>query len=75
MLRLKFYFLLSFIVVFQLQNTKAQIVNAKAEDFKEITRRPLIVQLVTEDAYLIEDLEKGISKTSMPKEKQNLKPN
>ncbi len=72
MLRLKFYFLLSFIVVFLLQNAKAQIVNAKAEDFKEITRRPLIVQLVTEDAYLVEDLEKSISKTSNAKRKAEL---
>lgn len=57
-------YLLIVILFFQIQIVKSQIVNAKAEDFKDITKRPLIVQLVQEDAYLIEDLEKKISKTS-----------
>ncbi|MCX6232257.1 MAG: hypothetical protein NTZ33_12020 [Bacteroidetes bacterium] len=53
-------------------NSKAQIINAKAEDFKEICRRPLIVQLITEDAYYVDDLQKRISKTSNEKRKAEL---
>lgn len=67
MLRYKFYFLFIILAAFNLHNIKAQVVNARAEDFKEITKRPLIVQLVTEDAFLVEDLEKVISKTSNAK--------
>jgi hypothetical protein len=65
----------SFIVIFlliQLQCINAQVVNAKSEDFKEITTRPLIVQLVSEDSYLVEDLEKRISKTSNAKRKTEI---
>ncbi len=65
----KKYFFLVILLIFQLQFIKAQVVNAKADDFKDITKRPLIIQLVTEDSYLVEDLEKRIAKTTNAKRK------
>ncbi len=68
----KHVFLL-FLIVFSFNiNVKSQIVNAKADDFKIICKRPLIVQLIKEDAYFIEDLEKRISTTSNAKRKEEL---
>ncbi|NVN93850.1 MAG: hypothetical protein HXX18_01065 [Bacteroidetes bacterium] len=65
--------LLLFVVVLLFNNnSKSQVVNAKAEDFKDICNRPLIVQLITEDAYFVEDLQKRISKTSNGKRKEEL---
>lgn len=69
MLRYKKYSLLIIFLLFQLQCIKSQVVNAKSEDFKELTKRPLIIQLVTEDTYLVEDLEKKIAKTTNAKRK------
>lgn len=68
-----FKYLLLFVAVLLFNtNTKSQVVNAKAEDFKDICSRPLVVQLITEDAYFVEDLEKRISKTTNTKRKEDL---
>jgi hypothetical protein len=67
----KFVFLFIFGLLLS-NSTKAQIINAKAEDFKEICRRPLIVQLITEDAYYVDDIQKRISKTANEKRKAEL---
>ncbi|MFZ4413999.1 MAG: hypothetical protein ACOYOV_13020, partial [Bacteroidales bacterium] len=67
------YLLLLFVVVLLLNNnTKSQVVNARAEDFQGICNRQLIVQLIVEDAYFVEDLQKRISKTSNAKRKEEL---
>ncbi len=63
-----FLLLLVAILLFN-NNSKSQVVNAKAEDFIDICKRPLIVQLIAEDAYFVEDLEKRISTTSNAKRK------
>ncbi|MFZ4398442.1 MAG: hypothetical protein ACOYO1_00295 [Bacteroidales bacterium] len=66
------YLLVLMAVLFLNNNAKLQVVNAKADDFKEICKRPLIVQLITADAYFVEDLEKKISNTSNAKRKEEL---
>ena len=67
------HLLLLFVVVLLLNNnTKSQVVNARAEDFQGICNRQLIVQLIVEDAYFVEDLQKRISKTSNAKRKEEL---
>ncbi len=66
---LKKLLLLLVIVLLFNNNVKSQAVNAKSEDFKEICKRPLIVQLIAEDAFFVEYLEKRISKTRHVKRK------
>jgi len=67
------HLLLLFIVFLLLNNNaKSQVVNAKSEDFQGICNRQLIVQLIAEDAYFVEDLQKRISKTSNAKRKEEL---
>jgi len=68
----KHLFLLLITVLMIANNSKAQVVNAKAEDFKDICSRPLIVQLITEDAYFVEDLEKRLAKTTNAKRKEEI---
>jgi len=65
------FFLILFVVISSF-DVKSQIVNAKPDDFKEITKRQLIVQLITEDSYFVDDLEKKISKTGNIKRKTEL---
>ena len=72
MSHLKHLLLLFVVILLFNSNSKSQVVNAKAEDFKEICKRHLIVQLITEDAFFVEDLEKRISTTSNAKRKTDL---
>ncbi len=69
---LKHFLLFSAAILLFGNTSNAQVVNAKAEDFKEICSRPLIVQLIAEDAFFIEDLEKKIASTSNAKRKGEL---
>jgi len=66
------YLLSIFLIILSPISSKSQIVNAKPEDFKDITKRELIVQLITEDSYFVEDLEKKIAKTGNAKRKSEL---
>ncbi|MFZ4414853.1 MAG: hypothetical protein ACOYOV_17335, partial [Bacteroidales bacterium] len=69
---LKHLLLLFIVILLFNNNAKSQVVNAKSEDFQGICNRQLIVQLIAEDAYFVEDLQKRISKTSNAKRKEEL---
>jgi hypothetical protein len=68
----KFFLFTSIFILVTIFKSNSQIVNAKPDDFKEITKRQLIVQLITEDSYFTDDLEKKIAKTGNTKRKSEL---
>ena len=61
-----------FISIFCLNNKqlKAQYINIKPEEIIELNDRPLIVQLITEDTYYVEELNKKIDNTKNVKIKE-----
>ena len=54
---------------FNNKHLNAQYVNIKPEEITELNDRPLIVQLITEDTYYVEELNKKIDNTKNAKNK------
>ncbi len=57
---------------FKSKLVQGQYLNAKPEDFTEITNRTLIVQMMHEDNYYIEEVNKKIEKTKNVNRKEEL---
>ena len=65
--------LLLSIFCFNTKTVKAQFINGRPGDFTELTNRPLIVQLMNEDTYYIDEINKKIEKTTKAEAKEVLR--
>lgn len=63
-------FIILLLFILSMNKSFSQVVYAKAEEFKELKKRTLIVQLLEEDKSAIEKMEKNIAKEKKPDKKE-----